>query len=251
MIPRCFVTPEAWQHDTITLSRDDSHHLADVLRLPIGASVVVSDGQGGEAAAVITASNAGLLTVWIVERKRQAGAGVAITLIQAVPKSQKMDLIIQKATELGVCTIQPVMTDRGVVRLENERADHRTIRWQRIAFEAAKQCRTSWIPKVFPVASLTAVLERNPALEALLMGSLEPDARPLQACMRELRERQVGSVGLLIGPEGDFSPREYELARKAGAIPVSYGSRVLRVETAALYGVSVLAYELMDNHVLS
>jgi len=249
MIPRCFVSPEDWQHDTITLTRDDSHHLMDVLRLEIGASLVVCDGEGGEASAVITAYQSGILTVWIVDRKRQQDAGVAITLIQAVPKSQKMDLIIQKATELGICTIRPVMTDRGVVRLENERAEHRTIRWQRIAFEAAKQCRTSWIPKVYPVASLVSVLGLNLALDALLIGSLEPGSRPLKTCLRELRERSVGSVGLLIGPEGDFSEREYELAKNAGALSVSYGPRVLRVETAALYGVSVLAYELMDDHV--
>ncbi len=249
MIPRCFVPPDTWKNDTITLSRDDSHHLTDVLRLEIGAYVVVCDGQGGEASAVITARNAGILTVWIVERKPQAGAGIAITLIQAVPKAQKMDLIIQKATEMGVSTIRPVMTERGVVRLEDERADHRTTRWQRIAYEAAKQCRTSWIPKVYPVAPLGALLGRGLALDALLIGSLEPESRPLKICMAEFRERHIGSVGLMIGPEGDFSPREYELAKKAGAIPVSYGSRVLRVETAALYGVSVLAYELMDDHV--
>jgi 16S rRNA (uracil1498-N3)-methyltransferase len=86
-------------------------------------------------------------------------------------------------------------------------------------------------------------------LDALLIGSLEPESRPLKSCLQELRERHIGSVGLLIGPEGDFSPREYELAKQAGAIPISYGSRVLRVETAALYGVSVLAYELMEDHV--
>jgi len=249
MIPRCFVTPDLWLHDTITLPREDSHHLTDVLRLVVGASVVICDGQGGEASAVITACNAGIITVWIVERKRQTGAGIAITLIQAVPKAQKMDLIIQKVTEMGVCTIRPVMTERGVVRLEDERADHRTARWQRIASEAAKQCRTSWIPKVFPVAPLATLLGRDLALDALLIGSLESESRPLKSCMQELKDRHIGSVGLLIGPEGDFSPREYELAKQAGALPISYGSRVLRVETAALYGVSVLAYELMDDHV--
>jgi len=249
MTPRCFVPPETWLHDTITLTGDDSHHLVDVLRMEIGASVMICDGQGGEATAVITAYNAGILTVWIVDRKRQADSGVTLTLIQAVPKSQKMDLIIQKATEMGICAIRPVMTDRGVVRLENERADHRTIRWQRIASEAAKQCRTLWIPKVYPVETLSSLLETKLALDALLIGSLEPASQPLKICLRELRERHIGSVGLLIGPEGDFSQREYELARKAGAIPISYGSRVLRVETAALYGVSVLAYELMDDHV--
>ena len=251
MIPRCFVTPAAWQSDLVTLTRDESHHLTDVLRLEVGAPVVVCDGQGGEASAVIVSRTDGILTTRLVERKRQTGLGVAITLIQAVPKAQKMDLIIQKATEMGVCSIQPVMTDRGVVRLDDERADHRTIRWQRIATEAAKQCRTAWIPKVQPVDSLTAVLGRPQTLDALIIGSLEPGARPLRVCMNDLRARQVGSVGLLIGPEGDFSPREYELAKKAGALPVSYGSRVLRVETAAIFGVCVLAYELMEDHVSS
>lgn len=249
MIPRCFVTPDAWQVDTVTLTRDESHHLTDVLRVNVGAPLVICDGQGGEAAAVVTECCAGILTARIVERKRQVGAGMAITLIQAVPKAQKMDLIIQKATEMGVWAIQPVMTDRGVVKLDDERADHRTTRWQRIASEAAKQCRTAWIPKVHPVTPLATVLGRNLGLDALLIGSLEPGTRPLKVVMKELKDRRIGSVGLLIGPEGDFSPHEYDLAKRAGAMSVSYGARVLRVETAALYGVCVLAYELMDDHV--
>ena len=136
------------------------------------------------------------------------------------------------------------MTDRGVVKLEDERADKRTERWQRIAVEAAKQCRTAWIPQVHPVEPLSAVLGRPLALDVLLIGSLEPGAIPLRQCMREIKGRAPKSVGLLIGPEGDFSPGEFELARKAGALPVSYGTQVLRVETAALYGLCVLAYEL-------
>ncbi|MEI6563163.1 MAG: RsmE family RNA methyltransferase [bacterium] len=249
MIPRCFVSPAEWQCDAVTLNRDDSHHLTDVLRVEVGSPLVICDGQGGEAAAVFAERRSGLVTVRIVDRKRQTGAGLSITLIQAVPKAQKMDWIIQKATEIGVCAIQPVMTDRGVVKLEDDRADHRTLRWQRIAVEAAKQCRTAWIPQVQGVEPLASVLGRKLSVECLLIGSLERDAVPLKVCMNELRTRCLGSVGLLIGPEGDFSPREFELAKQAGAISVSYGARVLRVETAAIYGLCVLAYELMDNHV--
>jgi 16S rRNA (uracil1498-N3)-methyltransferase len=244
MTPRCFVDPAEWQNPVVWLSRDDSHHLTDVLRVGVGARIVVSNGQGGSAdAEIIEISNQGV-SVRILDRQHLAGDGVLLTLIQAVPKAQKMDWIIQKATEIGVWSVLPVMTDRGVVKLEEERADKRTGRWQRIAVEAAKQCRTAWIPKVEPVEPLTAVLARPLPVDVLLVGSLETNAYPLKTCLAGLRERRPKSIGLLIGPEGDFSPREFELAHKAGALPVSYGSRVLRVETAAIYGLCVLQYEL-------
>jgi 16S rRNA (uracil1498-N3)-methyltransferase len=184
------------------------------------------------------------VTVRVVERRRQDASAAAIMLIQAIPKSQKMEWIIQKATELGVWSIIPVMTDRGVVKLENERADHRTARWQRIANEAAKQCRTAWIPRIEPVTRFKGLMESRPRVEAMLIGSLELDAIPLKQCLGGWATRCPNSVALLIGPEGDFSPAESEAARAAGAIPVSYGTRVLRVETAAIFGLSVLAHEL-------
>jgi 16S rRNA (uracil1498-N3)-methyltransferase len=244
MTPRCFVDPAGWQNPVMWLNGDDSRHLTDVLRVGVGDPVVVSNGQGGSAEAVIIEITSRGVSVRILDRQYQSGDGVLLTLIQAVPKAQKMDWIIQKATEIGVWSILPVMTDRGIVKLEEERADKRTSRWQRIAVEAARQCRTTWIPKVEPVAPLGEILCRPLPLDVLLIGSLEPDARSLKACLAGVRARGVKSIGLMIGPEGDFSPREFELARKAGAIPVSYGSRVLRVETASLYGLCVLQYEL-------
>lgn len=244
MTPRCFVDPAGWENPVVRLSRDDSHHLTDVLRAGMGTRVVVSNGQGGLADAEIIAVSGEGVDVRILDRRNAAGDGIMITLIQSVPKAQKMDWIIQKAVEIGVWSILPVMTDRGVVKLEEERADKRTVRWQRIAVEAAKQCRTAWIPKVEPVEPLAAVLARPLPVEVLLIGSLESDAVPLKASLAAVLEQKPRSIGLMIGPEGDFSPREFELARKAGARPVSYGSRVLRVETAAIYGLCVLQYEL-------
>lgn len=243
MIPRCFVQPADWQNPVVRLSPEDSHHLTDVLRVGVGSRIVVCDGEGGEASADILEVAAGVVSAAIIERKRQDESGVLMTLIQAVPKAQKMDWIIQKATEIGVWSILPVMTDRGVVKLEDERADKRTGRWQRIAVEAAKQCRTAWIPSVHPVQSLSDVLASRLALDVLLIGSLEEGAIPLRNCLGEIKARHPKSIGLLIGPEGDFSPREFQLARHAGAIPISYGTRVLRVETAAIYGLCALAYE--------
>jgi len=168
---------------------------------------------------------------------------VMVTLIQAIPKSQKMEWIIQKATEIGVWAIIPVMTERGVVRLDGARAGRRDDRWQKIAEEAAKQCRTAWIPRVAPIVSLKLLLESGLWSDLSLVGSLDANAVPLKTCLRSLKGKRPQSVSLLIGPEGDFSPAELELAKAKGAVPISYGSRVLRVETAALYGLSILAYE--------
>ncbi|MEI8120547.1 MAG: 16S rRNA (uracil(1498)-N(3))-methyltransferase [bacterium] len=247
MIPRFFVDSSAWNNPVVRLSRDDSHHLTDVLRLGMADRVVVSDGIGGEASAEVIEITPGGVAIRILDRRPQTGSGVMITLIQAVPKAQKMDWIIQKATEIGVWSILPVMTDRGVVKLEEERADKRTERWQRIAVEAAKQCRTAWIPTIQPVRSLVDVLGGGIPLDGLLIASLEETATPFRSGLADLRARHPKSVGLLIGPEGDFSPREFALAHQVGAIPVSYGTRVLRVETAAIYGLCVLSYELAGS----
>lgn len=243
MIPRCFVEPSEWRQPLVHLGADESHHVTDVLRAGVGDRVVVCDGAGGEALAEIVSVGREGLEARVLDRSRQPEAAVLVTLIQAVPKAQKMDWIIQKATEIGVWSIVPVQTDRGVVKLEEDRAEQRAARWQRIAVEAAKQCRTAWIPKVHPLRPFGRVLADGTGVEVLLLGSLEADAVPLATCLADLKRQRPRSVGLLIGPEGDFSPRELQAARAAGARPVSYGGRVLRVETAALYGLCALAYE--------
>jgi 16S rRNA (uracil1498-N3)-methyltransferase len=243
MIPRCFVEPAEWAKPLVAPSAEDAHHWLDVLRVEPGMEAVVSDGLGGEAVGEVAQAAGGTVTVRIKERRQQDPSVVPVTLVQAVPKAQKMDWIIQKATEVGVQAIIPVMTDHGVVRLDEGRAGSRGSRWQKIATEAAKQCRTAWVPKVRPVVNFTTLMKARLPVETMLIGSLEPDAVPFKKCLAEWVTRRPRSVALLIGPEGDFSPAEIEAARWAGAIPVSYGTRVLRVETAALYGLSVLAHE--------
>ncbi len=244
MIPRCFVDPTEWGGERIRLRPRDAHHVANVLRAVPGDPIAVCDGRGGEAAGeIIEVGPAGVL-VQVRERRARGAADWRITLVQAVPKGERMEWIIQKAVELGADSIVPVMTDRGVVRLEGSRAEHRVERWQRIATEAAKQCRTAWITRVEPVVTLRQWLEGAERPEAMIVASLEPDARPFRNVCAELRQQAAARVGLLIGPEGDFTPDELERAKTSGARPVSFGRRVLRVETASIYALSVLAYEL-------
>lgn len=242
MIPRCFVDAARWSEKRVRLSAQDSHHLSEVLRCEEGDRVDVCDGQGGIATARIAGMMDGCVVVEVLGRASQTRASVMVTLVQAIPKSDKFEWIIQKATEIGVWNIIPVVTERGVVRLDGDRAAQRVERWQRIAVEAARQCRTAWIPRVASVATFSQFLSAGFHSELALIGSLEESAIPLRTCLRD-RNAPPTSVTLCIGPEGDFSPSEMAAARAGGAIPVSYGKRVLRVETAALYGLSALAYE--------
>jgi 16S rRNA (uracil1498-N3)-methyltransferase len=244
MIPRCFVDPADWDAERIRLTPADAHHVTAVLRAGVGAEVAVCDGRGGEAAASIVEAGPDGVVVQVRARRRSGTADWRLTLVQAVPKGERMEWIIQKAVELGAWSVVPVMTDRGVVRLEGARAVQRVERWQRIATEAAKQCRTAWITRVEPVVSLGRWLESPGRPGTLVIGSLEAEARPFRAVCAELRAGTPGGAALLIGPEGDFSPDELQQARAAGACPVTFGRRVLRVETAAIYALSVMAYEL-------
>jgi 16S rRNA (uracil1498-N3)-methyltransferase len=243
MTPRCFVEPEEWSKGRLLLSVSDSRHFSTVLRCVPGDSIIVCDGLGGEALCRIAGEEGGCLVAEVYERERQTSSGVMVTLVQAVPKSQKMELIIQKATEIGVWMIVPVMTERGVVKLDGERAEHKRERWQKIAEEAAKQCRAAWVPRVEPIVSIKRLMESGLETDLSLVGSLEHDAVPLRKYLRSREGNPPQSVSLLIGPEGDLSPSELKLVKAKGVVPVSYGDRILRVETAALYGLSVLAYE--------
>lgn len=243
MTPRCFVDADEWLKPVVSLAPQDAHHWVDVLRVRAGDRAVVCDGRGGEAAVEIEVATGDRVLARVLERRRQDSSHLSITLVQAIPKVQKMEWIIQKATELGVGAILPVMTDHGVVKLDAERAEQRVERWRKIAAEAAKQCRTAWVPRIEPVVTFHALMKQRSAVEVMLLGSLEPDAVPMKTCLASLQARRPASVALLIGPEGDFSPAETRAARAAGALPISYGTRILRVETAALYGLSVLAYE--------
>jgi len=209
-----------------------------------GTVVTIGNGEGGEAVGEIVETGPGGIVVKVRERRPRGAAEWRLTLVRAVPKGERMEWIVQKAVELGAWSVVPVMTERGVVRLEGERAANRVTRWQRIAVEAAKQCRTAWVMRVEPVATLSQWLGAAGRPGELVVGSLEDDARPFRDVCAGLRQQPSRSVAMLIGPEGDFTPTELAAAKAAGARPVTFGRRVLRVETAAIYALSVLAHEL-------
>ncbi len=238
------VNPSDWTSDTITLRDAEAHHLAHVLRARVGDAVSVFDGQGREAVALVADARAGAPIILHVCRRGEpaARASVPATLIQALPKGSRMDWIVEKATELGAARIVPILTERCVTRPDADRAERRQERWQRIATESAKQCGTNWIPEIAPVCSLDAALRSLTPGSLLIVGALVPDARPIRAVLESASGQPPVSIALLVGPEGDLTSGELALAVAAGAEPVSFGPRVLRSETAAVFALSAVSY---------
>jgi len=163
-----------------------------------------------------------------------------------------MELIVQKAVEIGAAEIAPIISDRTVVQVDFESAAQKQTKWRQIAIEAAKQCGQNWLPRVRAPRKLPeffdAVEKDNARFDLRLIGSLQPDAQHLKKILADYssqHEHRPQSVLMLIGPEGDFTPAELALARRHGCRPITLGPIILRVETAAIYCLSVLSYELL------
>lgn len=244
---RSFIPPVDWHADEMSLPPEEVHHLHTVLRARIGGPIVAFDGRGRSADCEIIALDRRHARLRVIQQHVQPKPSPEFILLQGLPREQKMDLLIQKATELGVHRIRPVQTDHAVVRVREDNEESKRERWQRIALNAAKQCGTSWLPEVEPVQPLLTCLTEMPHVDLLLVCSLEPDAKPLRTVMQAARETRPASVAFLVGPEGDFSARERAAARNAGGRAVRLGDSILRSETAALFVLSVLSYELSPN----
>jgi 16S rRNA (uracil1498-N3)-methyltransferase len=240
---RCFVEPAAWNTDTIELVGEEVHHLRTVLRGKVGQHLDLFDGQGHTAQAELITLDRHTARARVLQTAVEVRPALELVLVQGVPREQKMDLVVQKATELGVARILPVRADHAVMQVRSDNEESKRERWQRIALNAAKQCGTAWLPEIGPAQDLEACLTALPGPVSLLLCSLAPDARPFRDVVQSLRAAPLRSLAVLVGPEGDFSARERAVALKAGARSVSLGSRVLRSETAALYVLSVLTYE--------
>jgi len=219
--------------DKIIISdKNQVHHIKDVLRLATGEEVVVFDDKGREYISVIEKLLPREIVIRIKkENKIALEPKVRVAIACAIPKKSKMDDIIDKLTQLGVDRIIPLLTERVIVKLDSPKKSSRKLRWEKIALSSAKQSQRNIMPVVEPVRNIKEVLSGSQGYDLKLIPTLAGERRPLKEILKKSSAR---NILILIGPEGDFSGEEVELAKKAGFIAVSLGDSVLRVETAAL-----------------
>jgi 16S rRNA (uracil1498-N3)-methyltransferase len=240
-MPRFYIPPHAWNPDRLALDRDEAHHAVDVLRLKPGDRATVFNGEGVEAEVELGESGKQGLALRRLTLQKTPPLPCRVTLAQAVPKGKNMELILEKAAELGAAAIAPLMSERTIVRGNEEDHAHKRHKWQRVVVEACKQCGQNWIPTVEIPRTPKAFFESVPKFDLTLIASLQNDALPLKQLLSGTRPR---SVLILVGPEGDFTPAEIALAKSHGCRPVTLGPIILRTETAAIYCLSVLNHEL-------
>nr|WP_279342410.1 16S rRNA (uracil(1498)-N(3))-methyltransferase [Geotalea sp. SG265] len=220
-------------------------HMAKVLRLKPGARVILADGEGGEYEGIIDSLDAASLRIGIVRQipVQEGELGPRITIYQGLPKGDKLELILQKCTELGAAEIVPFVAGRSIVRINPQRGASRVERWQKIVAEAARQSRRMTVPGVILADDLSQVLQLARHSVKLLLWE-EEKTNHLRDVLTGLPA--PGDIGVLIGPEGGFSPEEAAAASAAGFVPVSLGKRIVRTETASLAILSILQYQWGD-----
>ena len=246
---RFYISPEDWNRGKLGLVGSEAHHARDVLRIRVGEKVVLFNGRGREITAEIIDLGSNEIRLKKLHEAETPPLQCRIVLGQAIPKGKNMDLVVQKAVEIGAAEIAPIISDRTIVQVDSESAAQKQSRWQQIAVEAAKQCGQNWLPHVHAPRKLSELFSAaDESFDLRLIGSLQPGARHLKKVLTDYsseHQHPPHSVLMLVGPEGDFTPAELELARRHGCQPITLGPIVLRVETAAIYCLSILSYELL------
>jgi 16S rRNA (uracil1498-N3)-methyltransferase len=234
--PRVYVPLVAPEHGVHDLSPEASHHLLHVLRLASGDAVVIFDGNGHEFDATIQrVSKSGMRVKLGPARAIDRESPLEVTLAQGISSGDRMDYTIQKAVELGVHAIQPLTTERSVVRLDAARAAKRIAHWRSVVIAACEQCGRNRVPEIAPVSALPAWLG------SLSAGSLRLTLSPKASVRLATLDRgDTAPIILLVGPEGGLAPREEDAAAIAGFTAVRLGPRVLRTETAAVAALAAL-----------
>jgi len=244
---RFFLAPDLMLDNSPVMGGDEAHHCLNVLRHESGDKIVVFDGHGNEATAVIESTTKGTADLKILHRGRSQPVRCRLVLAQAVPKGKNMDLIVQKAVELGASAIYPLLSERTVVQLSDTELHDKQVKWQAVALEACKQCGQNYLPIVHTPVSPKVFFEQSAPAGLRLIASLQAGSLPIKTMLAETVESGAelpSDVTVLVGPEGDFTPAEISLARSFGCRAITLGPIILRTETAAIYCMSVLGHEL-------
>ena len=247
---RFYITPENWNPEALALEGGEAHHAQDVLRLKTGDRAVVFNGQGVEATVEIVSVEKNRVGLRLLHKSATAPLPCRITLAQAVPKGKNMEMILEKATELGAACIVPLLSERTVIQLDAGEAAKKQEKWQGAVVEACKQCGQNRLPVVERPQTPREFFAANPRHDLMLIASLQPDAVHFKTVLADYcaasQGKRPASVLILVGPEGDFTPAEISLAKGSGCRPITLGPIILRSETAAIYCLSMLGFELLS-----
>jgi len=244
---RFYLPPERCAEVTLRLDGREAHHALHVLRLKYGELVAVLDGIGNEFLCTVENCSRDAVALSVSLKNYAPPLPCSITLLQALPRGKIIEDIIQKAVELGAHRIVPILSARVVTQLDDANAENKRDKWQTVTVEAIKQCGAVWLPKIELPTTIDQFLARKETFDLSLVGSLQKNRRHPRECLQEFQSkhnRLPQSVGVWIGPEGDFTLDELKTMEASGAQPISLGQLVLRVETAAIYCLSILNYEL-------
>ena len=237
-MPRAYLPPSSWT-ETPFLEGDEAKHLSQVLRIQPGAVVTVFDGLGNHAQARVLSVYKQRVDLMLELAESAPTSLPDITLVQAIPKGKNMDWIVQKAVELGVSRIQPLVTRHTIVSPGGDKAE----KWRRTALEACKQCGQFTIPIIEDPLPFAEWLANRPSADLDVIASLADNPRNFRETLQLLPDLE--SITLAIGPEGDFSPEEMTAALAAGFVPVTLGDLVLRVETATMFCLSAIRFHYL------
>jgi 16S rRNA (uracil1498-N3)-methyltransferase len=246
-VHRFYLPPGQCHGATLTLRDREAHHALRVVRVTPGERVIVLDGVGNQLHCEVRQLARHTVDLAVLQKSTLPPMPCQITLLQGLPKGRTFETIIQKATELGVSRIVPLLTQRAVVRLAAEAGPSKVEHWRQIAVEAIKQCGSPWLPRIETPLPPQAFIDRREQFDLALVAALQGQSERPRVWLEAYRtreQRDPQTVCLWIGPEGDFTPAELDAIRSAGAHPITLGRLVLRCETAALYCLSLLHYEL-------
>ncbi|SHE86041.1 16S rRNA (uracil(1498)-N(3))-methyltransferase [Caloramator proteoclasticus] len=240
-----FVKTDNIINDKINITNDDVQHITKVLRLKIGDSIQICDGNENEYICDIVEINKKSVICQIKEKfKNRNESNINIVLFQGLPKAQKMELIIQKGVEIGVKEFYPIITERVVVKTDGKDISNKLERWNRIAYEAAKQSNRGIIPTVNNLISFEEALDILKRFDLIVVPYEKEKSTSFKELFNESRDYK--NIAVIIGPEGGFSEEEINIFIKNGFKPITLGPRILRTETAGLVASTILLYELSD-----
>jgi len=231
-------------NEIIFLDDFATHHALKVLRLKKGDELILFNGDGYDFQGQIINIAKKRVEVMINSRRIVANeSNLKVTLLQALISNEKMDLIIQKTTELGISEIQPIVCQRGIVKIKNDKIEKRLLHWKQVSIGACEQCGRAKIPVINKPENITKYLEKIIMSDKSLKIILSPTAIK---SLNEISYSIDQNIKVLIGPEGGFSKKELELATKKNFLPIKIGPRILRTETAPLSIMSILQYKYGD-----